>query len=45
MYAFHLKLKPTPPFNFELSTRIFSEGDAEIRIYNDGNYQQLIRTI
>jgi DNA-3-methyladenine glycosylase II len=44
MYPVHLKLKPTPPFNFELSTRIFSEGDAEIRRFEKGKYRQLLRT-
>jgi DNA-3-methyladenine glycosylase II len=44
MYSVHLKLKPTPPFNFDLSTKVFSEGDGEIRRFGKGRYRQLLRT-
>lgn len=39
-----VKINPTPPFNFNLSTRIFSDGDGEIRKFENGKYWQLLRT-
>lgn len=38
-----LTVKPTPPFDFELSAKIFSEGDRQIRKYEDGRYWQVLR--
>lgn len=35
-------LKPVSPFSFDLSARIFSEGDREIRSYQGGRFTQLI---
>ncbi len=39
-----LTLSPVPPFDFGLSARIFSTGDAQIRKYENGKYRQVIRT-
>jgi DNA-3-methyladenine glycosylase II len=39
-----MKIKPLPPFNFDISTRIFSDGDLEIRKSEKGKYWQLFRT-
>ena len=38
-----LKLKPTRSFNFDLSARIFSDGDVQIQRYQEGVYWQVIR--
>lgn len=38
-----LIVKPVRPFSFDLSARIFSEGDGRIRKYEDGRYWQVIR--
>jgi DNA-3-methyladenine glycosylase II len=38
-----LILKPKPPFNFDLSAKIFSNGDRQIQNYEDGKYWQVIR--
>jgi DNA-3-methyladenine glycosylase II len=43
-YSTHIKIKPIKPFNFELSTRIFSDGDEKIRSHKKGKYRQLLRT-
>jgi DNA-3-methyladenine glycosylase II len=42
--AFHMKLTitPVPPYDFDLSARIFSTGDEQIRKYENGRYQQVI---
>jgi DNA-3-methyladenine glycosylase II len=37
-----LFLVPAPPYDFDLSARIFSNGDPAIRIYNGGVYRQAI---
>lgn len=34
---------PTPPFDFDLSTKIFSDGDKEIRRCGNGKFWQVIR--
>jgi DNA-3-methyladenine glycosylase II len=34
---------PTPPFDFELSAKIFSGGDQQIRRYEKGDFWQVIR--
>lgn len=39
-----VKINPKPPFNFELCTRIFSDGDGEIRKSKNGKYWQVLRT-
>lgn len=39
----NFKLKLVPPFDFELSARIFSTGDDQIRKFQDGKYGQVIR--
>jgi DNA-3-methyladenine glycosylase II len=38
-----LTLNPAPPFDFDLSARIFSKDDKQIRRYEDGKYWQVIR--
>jgi DNA-3-methyladenine glycosylase II len=35
-------LAPVPPYNFYISTRIFSRGDPSIRIYDNGVYRQAL---
>ena len=37
-----LKINPKSPFNFELSAKIFSNGDPQIQRYEKGSYWQLI---
>jgi len=39
-----LTLKAAPPFDFDMSARIFSDGDGRIRRYEDGRFWQVIRT-
>ena len=36
-------VKAVPPFDFDLSARIFSDGDKEIHRYEDGRYWQVVR--
>ena len=38
-----LKIHPESPFNFELSTKIFSDGDPQIQRYENRCYWQVIR--
>ncbi len=38
-----LKIKPLPPFDLDLSARLFSNGDWRIRRYEAGAYWQVIR--
>jgi DNA-3-methyladenine glycosylase II len=38
-----LKIKPLPPFDLDLSARLFSEGDWRIRRYEAGRYWQVVR--
>ena len=38
-----LTLNPAPPFDFNLSARIFSNGDKQIRKYENGKYWQVTR--
>jgi DNA-3-methyladenine glycosylase II len=38
-----LIIKPVPPYDFALSARIFSNGDEQIRKYENGRYRQVIR--
>lgn len=35
-------LVPVPPYDFDLSARIFSRGDPAVRIYSNGVYRQAI---
>jgi DNA-3-methyladenine glycosylase II len=37
-----IKIRPESPFNFELSSIIFSTGDPQIQRYENGSYWQLI---
>jgi DNA-3-methyladenine glycosylase II len=37
-----LKIKPETPFNFDLSAKIFSNGDPQIQRYENGCYWQVI---
>jgi DNA-3-methyladenine glycosylase II len=39
-----LILKAVPPFDFDLSAQIFSNGDKRIRSYEDGKFWQVIKT-
>ncbi|HVP16569.1 MAG TPA: DNA-3-methyladenine glycosylase [candidate division Zixibacteria bacterium] len=41
--AINMTVNPTPPFDFELSAMIFSEGDPQIRKYEKGEFWQVIR--
>jgi DNA-3-methyladenine glycosylase II len=43
MYTYRRTLDPVPPFNFNLSARSFSNGDAQIQKYENGKYWQVIR--
>jgi DNA-3-methyladenine glycosylase II len=43
MFSAELTLKPIPPFSFDLSTEIFSNGDNQIRVYDGGMFKQVIR--
>jgi len=38
-----LRIKPTPPFDFDLSATIFFGGDPQIRTYENGKYWQVVR--
>jgi len=38
-----LTIKPIPPYDFDLSARIFSSGDPQIREYENGKYSQVLR--
>ena len=38
-----ITVNPTPPFDFELSAMIFSNGDPQIRRYEKGMFWQVIR--
>jgi DNA-3-methyladenine glycosylase II len=38
-----LQLTALPPFNFNLSAEIFSDGDSKIRSFEDGKFQQVLR--
>jgi DNA-3-methyladenine glycosylase II len=38
-----LDIRPESPYNFELSTKIISNGDPQIQKYENGTYWQLIR--
>jgi DNA-3-methyladenine glycosylase II len=38
-----MKLEPTPPYDFELSARIFSGGDGQFRAFDDGTFWQMMR--
>lgn len=38
-----LTMRAVPPFNFDLSALIFSDGDNEIRRYKNGKFWQVIR--
>jgi DNA-3-methyladenine glycosylase II len=35
-------VKPVPPFDFDLSAKIFSDGDKQIRRYENGRFWQII---
>jgi DNA-3-methyladenine glycosylase II len=39
----HITLKPLPPYDFDLSARIFSRGDPQFSNYEDGTFKQAIR--
>ncbi len=38
-----LQIRPLPPFDFELSARIFADGDPQIRAYEHGTFWQVLR--
>jgi DNA-3-methyladenine glycosylase II len=37
-----IHLSPAPPYDFDVSARIFSRGDPSIRIYDNGVYRQAL---
>lgn len=37
-----IHLTPLPPYDFDISARIFSRGDPSVRIYDNGVYRQAI---
>lgn len=43
MFSEEVTLIPFSPFNFDLSAKIFSKGDRQIRLYENGNFRQVIR--
>lgn len=43
VYTHHLRLKPVPPYDFELSAAIFSRGDPQFRNFEDGVFRQALR--
>jgi DNA-3-methyladenine glycosylase II len=43
MYTCRHELSSIPPFDFNLSARSFSTGDAQIQKYKNGKYWQIIR--
>lgn len=43
-FPMKLTITPVPPYDFDLSVRIFSNGDEQIRSYENGRYRQVIRT-
>jgi DNA-3-methyladenine glycosylase II len=43
MFFSELTLQPVSPFSFDLSARIFENGDPQIRVYRDGKFKQVIR--
>lgn len=43
MFTEQLTLKPVAPFNFELSSKIFSDGDEQIRKYANGEFVQVLQ--
>jgi DNA-3-methyladenine glycosylase II len=42
-YAEKLTIAALPPFNFDLSSKIFANGDRQIRNYENGRFWQVIR--
>ena len=36
-------IEPAPPYDFDLSARIFSNGDSEIRKFENGKFSQILR--
>jgi DNA-3-methyladenine glycosylase II len=43
MFTEKIAVIASPPFNFDLSARIFASGDKQIRIYEEGVFRQVIR--
>lgn len=43
MLIMELRVRPVPPFDFDLSAKIFSDGNAQIRKYKKAEYWQVIR--
>ena len=43
VFAEELSVAAVPPFNFELSAQIFSDGDEQIRRFEEGRFWQVIR--
>jgi DNA-3-methyladenine glycosylase II len=39
-----IQVSPVPPFDFDLTAMVFSDGDERIRTYEDGEYWQVVRT-
>jgi DNA-3-methyladenine glycosylase II len=43
MFTDIIHIKPTAPFNFDLSATIFNNGDKQIRTFQNGIFNQVIR--
>ncbi len=43
MFSYSMEISPSTPFSFELSAEIFSDGDRQIRIYQERVFKQVIR--
>jgi DNA-3-methyladenine glycosylase II len=43
IHTAELLMTPLPPFSFELSAEIFTDGDKQIRNYHNEKFQQVIR--
>jgi DNA-3-methyladenine glycosylase II len=43
MFTEQSTLKPVAPFNFDLSAKIFGNGDEQIRKYENGKFIQVLR--
>ena len=43
MFTEQITLKPVAPFNFDLSAKIFGNGDKQIRKYENGKFIQVLR--
>ncbi len=42
MFTTEITLTPIPPFNFDLTAKIFSNGDRQIRVYDGNKFRQVV---